>query len=95
MIPRLASTLPKKRSEFQNQWKRDLRGRANGTVDRWYGCDLLTEMVDYAINFSFPWSKYILKCFSYPLLILAAGTVLGPPTREGFDVRNKPIFLHS
>ncbi|KAF8590899.1 alpha/beta-hydrolase [Ramaria rubella] len=37
------------------QWKRDLSGRANGTIDLWYGCDLFDEMVDYALNFTFPW----------------------------------------
>lgn len=36
-------------------WKRDLAGRANGTIDPWYQCDLYDEMVDYAINFTFPW----------------------------------------
>ncbi|KAI0333847.1 alpha/beta-hydrolase [Cubamyces sp. BRFM 1775] len=36
--------------------KRDLSGRANGTIDPWYGCDIYDEMIDYAVNFSFPWS---------------------------------------
>ena len=43
--------LPHKR-----QWRRDLAGRANGTIDPWYGCDIFDEMIDYALNFSFPWS---------------------------------------
>ena len=38
--------------------KRDLSGRANGTIDPWYGCDLYDEMIDYALNFSLPWSEY-------------------------------------
>lgn len=38
------------------QEKRDLSGRANGTIDSWYQCDLLDEMIDYALNFSLPWS---------------------------------------
>ena len=45
-----------KRFERRDQWKRDLSGRANGTIDPWYGCDLYDEMIDYALNFSVPWS---------------------------------------
>ncbi|KAI9568045.1 alpha beta-hydrolase [Boletus coccyginus] len=41
----------------RDMWKRDLAGRANGTIDPWYQCDLYSEMVDYAINFTFPWSS--------------------------------------
>jgi len=33
-----------------------LAGRANGTIDPWYGCYLLEEMWDFAKNFSLPWS---------------------------------------
>lgn len=40
----------------RDEWKRDLTGRANGTIDPWYLCDLLDEVVDYALNFSVPWS---------------------------------------
>ncbi|KAH0834739.1 Alpha/Beta hydrolase protein [Lanmaoa asiatica] len=39
-------------------WKRDLAGRANGTIDPWYQCDLYTEMIDYAVNFTFPWCTF-------------------------------------
>lgn len=43
----------------QRQWKRDLSGRAqDGTIDSWYGCLLLDEFLDYALNFTFPWSKH-------------------------------------
>ncbi|KAJ8469599.1 hypothetical protein ONZ45_g16841 [Pleurotus djamor] len=38
-------------------WKRDLTGRANGTIDPWYGCFLFDEFMDYAKNFTFPWSE--------------------------------------
>ena len=41
----------------RDAWKRDLAGRANGTIDPFYKCDLLDEMYDYAVNFSLPWSK--------------------------------------
>ena len=43
-----------------NAWKRDLSGRANGTIDEWYECYLYDEMMDYAINFTFPWSKHFI-----------------------------------
>lgn len=43
--------------ERREQWKRDLTGRPNGTLDQWYLCDLFDEMVDYAVNFTFPWSE--------------------------------------
>jgi carboxypeptidase D len=41
--------------EVQRARKRDLSGRANGTIDPWYGCDTYDEMIDYALNFSVPW----------------------------------------
>ncbi|KAG0699895.1 alpha beta-hydrolase [Suillus ampliporus] len=46
----------RERLRARDAWKRDLAGRANGTIDTWYGCDVYDEMVDYAINFTFPWS---------------------------------------
>lgn len=48
----------KGREEKRQAWKRDLSGRANGTIDPFYGCFLLSEVTDYAQNFSFPWSEY-------------------------------------
>ncbi|KII95448.1 hypothetical protein PLICRDRAFT_34311 [Plicaturopsis crispa FD-325 SS-3] len=39
------------------EWKRDLTGRANGTIDPWYGCDSFDMMIDYAVNFTFPWTN--------------------------------------
>ncbi|KII85865.1 hypothetical protein PLICRDRAFT_44287 [Plicaturopsis crispa FD-325 SS-3] len=44
------------RMDELKRWKRDLSGRANGTLDPWYACDLYDEMLDYAINFTYPWS---------------------------------------
>lgn len=41
----------------REQWKRDLSGRANGTIDPYYKCDLIDEVLDYALNFSAPWSE--------------------------------------
>ncbi|KAF9269106.1 alpha/beta-hydrolase [Marasmius fiardii PR-910] len=37
--------------------KRDLIGRVNGSIDPWYGCFLSNEFVDYALNFTYPWSS--------------------------------------
>lgn len=45
----------RERIRAREAWKRSLAGRANGTIDPWYGCDLYDEMVDYAVNFTFPW----------------------------------------
>lgn len=47
-----------RREENRREWKRDLSGRANGTIDPNYGCFLLDELIDYAVNFTFPWCKY-------------------------------------
>lgn len=46
-----------RRLEKRDAWKRDLSGRANGTIDPWYECDLYFEMIEYALNFSIPWSE--------------------------------------
>ncbi|KAJ3852457.1 alpha beta-hydrolase [Lentinula lateritia] len=57
--PFAKSTHFRKREERRQDWvrsKRDLTGRANGTIDSRYGCDLLDEFIDYAINFTFPWT---------------------------------------
>lgn len=55
-----AEARPAKRAGIKapNQRKRDLSGRANGTIDGWYGCYLYDEMLDYAINYTFPWSAF-------------------------------------
>ncbi|KAH9913989.1 alpha/beta-hydrolase [Epithele typhae] len=49
-----AKGLKRRTSEWIAE-KRDLSDRANGTLDPWYGCYLLEELVDYAMNFSAPW----------------------------------------
>lgn len=43
-----------------SNWKRDLTGRSNRTIDPWYGCYIWDEMVDYAVNFTYPWSEFII-----------------------------------
>lgn len=45
------------RRELRSFQKRDLSGRANGTIDPQYGCFLMDEVEDYALNFSMPWSE--------------------------------------
>ncbi|KAG7094004.1 hypothetical protein E1B28_007634 [Marasmius oreades] len=37
--------------------KRDLTGRVNGSLDPWYGCFILDELVDYALNYTYPWNS--------------------------------------
>ena len=49
------------REKRQRSWKRDLSLRANGTIDPWYGCNLLDELVEYAVNFTFPWSAFFIQ----------------------------------
>lgn len=43
----------------RDAWKRDISQRANGTIDPFYGCFLFDEMLDYAANFTFPWSAWL------------------------------------
>ena len=48
-------------------FSRSLAGRANGSIDPWYGCYLWDEMVDYAVNFTYPWSTSGCSCaHEYP-----------------------------
>ena len=47
----------RKRGLAHREWKRDLSTRPNGTIDPWYGCDLLDFVIDYALNFTYPWSN--------------------------------------
>lgn len=37
-------------------WKMAVTPTSN-TINSWYGCYLWDEMVDYALNFTYPWSK--------------------------------------
>ncbi|KAJ3505493.1 hypothetical protein NMY22_g17567 [Coprinellus aureogranulatus] len=38
-------------------WKRDLSGRPNGTLDPWYGCFLWDMVLDYALNYTYPFTE--------------------------------------
>ncbi|EIW57736.1 alpha/beta-hydrolase [Trametes versicolor FP-101664 SS1] len=55
-----------RREENRREWKRDLSGRANGTIDPNYGCFLLDELIDYAVNFTFPWSNGDFDVYDIP-----------------------------
>ena len=53
-----AARLDKRKRELaQREWKRDMSSRFNGTIDPWYGCDLLDYVTDYALNYTYPWSN--------------------------------------
>nr|VWO99735.1 Cyanate hydratase (Cyanase) (EC (Cyanate hydrolase) (Cyanate lyase) [Ganoderma boninense] len=58
--------LHERREAERQQWKRDLSGRANGTIDPFYGCFLLDELIDYAVNFTFPWSNGDFDVYDIP-----------------------------
>jgi len=63
--------LPKReRFQAQDAWKRNLAGRGHGTIDPWYGCDIYDEMVDYAVNFTFPWCIVVSLLYLQPMLML-------------------------
>ena len=47
----------RKRELSQREWKRDLSTRPNGTIDPWYGCDLFDFVIDYALNYTYPWTN--------------------------------------
>ncbi|KAI0675837.1 alpha/beta-hydrolase [Trametes maxima] len=61
-LAHLAATNPsgvaglRRREEHSTIQKRDLSLRTNGTIDSWYGCFLLDEMIEYALNYSLPWN---------------------------------------
>lgn len=40
----------------REQWKRDMVFRPDG-LNQWYLCAIWEEMVDYAFNFTYPWSE--------------------------------------
>ncbi|TFK39879.1 Alpha/Beta hydrolase protein [Crucibulum laeve] len=46
-------------------WKRSIQDRNGTTLDPWYGCFLLDEFIDYALNFTFPWNLTDSPGFSF------------------------------
>lgn len=57
LAKRDGALLKHERIRARDAWKRSLADRSNGSIDSWYGCDLYDEMLDYAINFTFPWCR--------------------------------------
>ena len=43
------------RADARRAWKRDLSQRANGTIDPYYGCNIYLELLEYAVNYTYPW----------------------------------------
>lgn len=56
----MGATLSLERREQQRAaWKREAATGTNDTINPWYGCFLYDEIVDFALNFTFPWSKML------------------------------------
>lgn len=84
----------RERIRAREAWKCGLADRANGTIDYWYGCDLYDEMLDYAINFTFPWcTTFLLRYFNH-LLIIHLILALSKNSGGTFDVYNIPDALN-
>jgi carboxypeptidase D len=78
------------RMRARDAWRRDLAGRANGTIDPWYGCDVYSEMLDYAINFTFPWCMRVASMIWLPLMYAIA---LSKESGGVFDVSSLLLSL--
>ncbi|KAG1831383.1 Alpha/Beta hydrolase protein [Suillus variegatus] len=91
LAKRTTSLSKHERLRARDAWKRDLAGRANGTIDAWYGCDVYDEMVDYAINFTFPWCMFIAFIIWLSLMETIA---LSKDSGGMFDVYNIPDALN-
>ena len=54
---RLAARKMKERELWVREWVARKRGLSEtGQIDPYYGCFLLSELQDYALNYSLPWS---------------------------------------
>ncbi|CAL1716100.1 unnamed protein product [Somion occarium] len=86
------SDVLERRCQKREEWKRDLSRRANGTIDPFYGCNLFTEMVDYASNFSFPWTNGGFDVYDIP-----DGTNPEPPSdaRPFFNDNRTRSAIHA
>ncbi|KZV83424.1 alpha/beta-hydrolase [Exidia glandulosa HHB12029] len=80
----LSRSALKKRDRLMQRelWKKDISQRANGTIDPFYGCFLFDEMLDYAANFTFPWSEGDFDVYEIP-------DALGPETPQ-----NGAVFMN-
>ena len=43
--------------DSKDDWKADKLGRNNDTVDPHYGCYIWDELIDFAVNYTYPWGK--------------------------------------
>ncbi|TFK31890.1 Alpha/Beta hydrolase protein [Crucibulum laeve] len=87
----LVSDVSKREFELERRAelvKRSLTGRANGTLDSWYACDLFDEMIDYALNFTFPWN--ISNPNSFNVYDIPNSAVDAPVTPEASGWLNDP-----
>ncbi len=59
------------RMQKRDEWKREAQRRASGGIDPTYGCDLFDELIDYALQFSFPWGKSIIHiCYATQSILI-------------------------
>ncbi|KAF8144926.1 alpha/beta-hydrolase [Mycena galopus ATCC 62051] len=61
-----SSDVSKRQLARRAEWKRDLAGRPNGTLDPFYGCFIYDELLDYASNFTFPWTLGGIDVYDIP-----------------------------
>ncbi len=57
------SLLQDEKRKKRDVWKANLSDRADGEIDPWYGCYIWQEMVDYAVNFTYPWTPGTFYCY--------------------------------
>lgn len=92
LVKRDISLSKRERIRAREAWKRSL---ANGTIDSWYGCDLYDEMLDYAINFTFPWCMtFSLRYLDRLLIADLHYTALSKDAGGTFDNYNIPDGLN-
>ncbi|KAJ6452243.1 alpha/beta-hydrolase [Mycena sanguinolenta] len=61
-----SSDITKRQLTRREEWKRDLSNRPNGTLDPFYGCFIYDELLDYATNFTFPWTLGGIDVYDIP-----------------------------
>ncbi|KAJ7243916.1 alpha/beta-hydrolase [Mycena haematopus] len=61
-----SSSVSKRQLARREAWKRDLSNRPNGTLDPYYGCFIYDELLDYATNFTFPWTLGGIDVYDIP-----------------------------
>ncbi|KAF8530534.1 Alpha/Beta hydrolase protein [Hysterangium stoloniferum] len=47
----------KERKNRLSVWKRDYTDLTSQVIDPWYRCDIWNEMIDWALNHTFPWAQ--------------------------------------